>query len=289
MSNDLESKNNELIENISPGIYPDIPNEIYHKLKAISRSDIVKANVSIAHYEQAKLVTFGSKAMDFGSLVHDAIMFPELVEKYAFEPKCDKRTKAGKEIYKEFVENNVGKIIVAKDSTKDHPPEIALQMIMANIEKSDFVKRFFNKEYCKFEHSIIWTDKVTGLKCKCRPDILMVDDNTAFVIDIKTCQDASERDFRYSLRKFNYHVQGSYYSEGVKSVLGVDKVVFLYIAIETKAPYGIAVYDLHKDTIEKTNKIWRKGLLRFKKYKDDNIVESYPEKIITINLNDWEI
>lgn len=288
-SKGAEEEQKEIVKYEKPGIYPDIPNDIYHKINAVSRSDLITIDRSIAHYEHRKSKPYESKAMNFGKLLHDAIMYPHLLGNYAYAPSCKKNTKAGKAEHVKFLEDNKGKTIIEREPGKDHPPKEALKQILENIDKSEFVKKFVNQEYCKFEHSLIWVDKATGLTCKCRPDILMIYDDLAIVFDIKSCIDASPDAFRYSIKKFRYGIQAGYYSEGVKRVLGVKKVIFGFIAIETNAPYAIAVYDLHADSIDKANKVWRRGLDKFKKYKNENKITAYPEKIRTIYLRDWEI
>lgn len=227
--------------------------------------------------------------MDFGTLVHDIIMFPENIKNYVFELDLPKRSKEEKEIHAKFEEKNMGKMIIGKGATKDDPPEIALKKILENIDKNKFVKQFINSQYCKFEHSVFWIDQATGLQCKCRPDILVKFGDAIFIFDIKTCRDASYNSFRYDLKTHKYNVQASYYSEGVRQVTGAKKIIFGFIAIETTAPYDIAVYDLDEATIQASNPRWQQGLERYKNYIETGIEQGYEQILKTISLKDYEI
>lgn len=286
--NDIIKKENS--EVFKEGIYDGIPNEAYHAALGVSRSDILKVKKSVMHYVDAK--NNGGKksaSLSLGSFIHDLIMFPELIDNYAVEPQFDRRTTKGKTAYAEWVEENKGKTIIPKSACADGNVLEAAKAILKNIDSSEFLKKFLNKDYCKFEQSIFWIDEITGMLCKCRPDILSVSDDTAFYFEIKTCQDASYEAFRRDVKKWKYHVQASYYSEGIKKVLKVKKVIVCFFVIEVKSPYCIAVYDIDEDTIKKTIPVWRDGLEKMKDFQKTKKITGYDEKIKTISLNDYEI
>lgn len=76
---------------MKPGIYTadQLPNEEYHALDAISKSDLDKINRSPAHYKYAKEnPTPPTPAMERGTAVHMAVLEPELFAR-SYAPEFD--------------------------------------------------------------------------------------------------------------------------------------------------------------------------------------------------------
>lgn len=265
------------------GIYDNIQPEIYHSYPAISRSDILDINRSIYYWKNKPKEK--SDAMDFGTLVHDIIMFPEHIKNYAFEPDLDRRSKESKE----FFALNKDKFIISKSATTIDMPEIVLKKIIENINKNKLAKIFLNTDYCKFEQSVFWIDPGTNIQCKCRPDVIFKLDGVIYIVDLKSCQDASYEVFRRDFKYRQYHVQASYYSEGIKQITNTKKIVFVFIAIEKSYPYDCAIYDIDESTIESSKVIWQKGLEKVKKFYETNEITGYEQTLKTISLRDYEI
>jgi len=272
---------------IGLGIYDNMPPDIYRVAPGVSRSTLVDISRSIKYWLEKPRVE--TKAMAFGTLIHDVLMFPENIKNYAFELDIDRRKKEGKELYEKFLAESTGKIIIPKAVGENEQPEIILNKILSNIENNKYVKKFLDKEYCKFELSFFWNDQ-SEVRCKCRPDILFRSENIIFCLDIKTCQDASYDSFRYDIKKRKYHIQASYYSEGIKQCIPeIKKVIFCFIAIETQPPYDIAIYDLDQDTMDQSKPIWKKSLAKYKTYLENKQIIGYDQGLKTISLNDWEL
>lgn len=88
-------------------------NKEYREAEGISRSDLFKISRSPKHfkYEQENPAE-QSKALLFGIALHSYVLEPEkFKEEYAIIPNCDKRTKAGKETYRQFLAENEGKFL----------------------------------------------------------------------------------------------------------------------------------------------------------------------------------
>jgi exodeoxyribonuclease VIII len=58
------------------------------------------------------------------------------------------------------------------------------------------------------------------------------------IADIKTCDDATESQFAKTIASYRYDLQGVHYLDGTKA----DR--FIFIAIETSAPYRVRCYEL---------------------------------------------
>lgn len=89
------------------------------------------------------------------------------------------------------------------------------------------------------EYSIIAQHPETGALVKCRPDLWLQEQG--IFVDVKTTDDARPASFAKSCANFRYDVQAAWYSD-VSAWAGVQVSAFVFIAIESKPPHGVAVY-----------------------------------------------
>ena len=95
------------------------------------------------------------------------------------------------------------------------------------------------------EQSIYWTDSATGVRCRIRPDRLIVLPQTTLVIDIKTVADASPDACSKSIESYAYHQQGALYIDGVQAAgLAPEGARFIWVFVSKKAPHLVTVREL---------------------------------------------
>lgn len=231
----------------------DISNDEYHSSEGISRSKLMLLDKSPYHfwYEVLSGEAEHKEAtpdMLIGSLFHTLLLEPEKFDKeYAMLPKVDRRTAQGKALYEEFLTFSDGKIII-KEEQYDKAKTMADLM-----RKHEIVDTLLDES--KFEQSIYWTDKETGLQFKARPDIW----STKMVVDVKTTQDASLRGFTNSAYKYGYYLQAGMLYEACKAV-GKPFEMFVILTCEKTAPHAPGVYIMNDAAIQF-------GLDQFEAYK----------------------
>jgi hypothetical protein len=93
------------------------------------------------------------------------------------------------------------------------------------------------------ELTVIWKDKLTGLRCKARPDRFTAFEKFPTVVEVKTAEDASEDGFARACAKWGYHWQAAHYLDGLNT-LERDRYRFIHIVVEKTAPYCVAVYEM---------------------------------------------
>jgi exodeoxyribonuclease VIII len=103
------------------------------------------------------------------------------------------------------------------------------------------------------EQSYQWKDSETGEICKSRPDFHTADNS--LLVDLKTTEDASMFGFQKSIHSFRYHVQAAWY---LRSLAEAEQ--FVFIAVEKKPPYLVAVYNASKEMVEAGNRAADKNL-----------------------------
>ena len=90
----------------------------------------------------------------------------------------------------------------------------------------------------KAENSIFWQDEETGIRCKIRPDLLVLPD---LMLELKTTFDPSAAVFqRTSLMQF-YHLAAAMYREGVAQVTGLHPSYMFVVACRFP-PYTIETF-----------------------------------------------
>lgn len=83
--------------------------------------------------------------------------------------------------------------------------------------------------------------------CKARPDFLAeTKDGLHYMVDWKSCRDASPKGFRSDFFRFRYDVQAVFYS----MVVGINPQHFYFVAIEKEEPFNVGVYNLSPETIQ---------------------------------------
>ena len=131
----------------------------------------------------------------------------------------------------------------------------------------------------------MWRDESTGLQCKCRPDWL-TNDGT-LVVDLKTTEDASPKGFQKSVAGFFYHVQAAWYLHGLEQATHRCPEQFVFIAVEKKPPFAVAVYAADADMIREGWRTAERDLEVLAVCKDMDLWPGYSQAVEPISLPPW--
>lgn len=218
-------------------------NAEYHASDGLSSSELKALLRSPEHFQAYGETDEQTPAMRFGSLFHTATLEPEaMTERYVIEPThINKRTKAGKAEYAEFLKASEGKEVVTTDNIQQ-----ANCMAAAVFNDKVASSLFYQGEA---ETSIWWEDQVAGQLCKCRPDWLDIDPVRRIVVDLKSAVDASPGGFSRACFNFGYHISAAHYIEGIYRATGVH-CSFVFVAVEKKYPFAVGVYMLDQQAME---------------------------------------
>lgn len=263
---------------VKSGIIKGIPIAEYHKSAATSKSQLDQFAKSPAHY-LASLATQRKEtpAMRIGSIFHGMVLEPERV-KIAVAPACDKRTKDGKAAWEAFCLENAGAEIVTADEGE------MLNGMAESIRKHPSASALLSGQGVA-EGSCFWYDERSGELCRCRPDKYRQD--LGIIVDLKTTEDASPKEFARSIAKYNYHMQSAFYQDGVEAATGDYIKGFVFVAVEKKAPYAVAVYQLDMQGVEAGRVEYQRLLLDLADCKASGKFPAYSDRIETISLPAW--
>lgn len=210
-------------------------NREYQEHPALSRSQLQQIAKSPLHYKYALANKDSSDALAFGSAYHKWILeADDFFNEFAIAPNVDRRTKEGKAVYDEFIEINSDKEIITQsdfDTIQEMRNELLRDGLVVELLEGVHEQPFF------------WTDSTTGIACKCKPDVISNKkiDGLTVIADLKTTEDASERGFYRSVKKYGYKLQAGMYTEGLFENT-CEEYTFAFIAQEKKPPYAHLIH-----------------------------------------------
>jgi hypothetical protein len=95
------------------------------------------------------------------------------------------------------------------------------------------------------ERSIYWTHPETGVRCRVRPDWLIIRPDVTVVVDLKTTTDASPDACSKAIESYSYHQQGALYIDGVQAAGFAPEGARFFVAFQSKkAPYLVTLREL---------------------------------------------
>ena len=254
----------------------------YRKHPAISRSELFKMCDSpekFKFYKDNEVEI--TPSLLFGQLFHKMVLEPEtLFDEFVIEPKVDKRTKEGKALYADFLENAKDKKAVPPDMFKK-AEEMTLKLLKD--------KTAVNILKGKHEVPFFWKDKETGEECKVRVDSLYEQGDTNIIVDLKTASKADTGSFSRDAVKFGYDFQSGFYKEGVDICTG-KKHLFVFLVIEKEPPYSINVLEADELFIKRGNLLFHDMLKLYHKCRESNNWYGYrgeDNKIQMLNLPNY--
>lgn len=204
------------------GLFKNIENEDYHQIDGVSSSKLGLLLDCPAKYNNIQKT---KATLDFGTAFHMYFLEREEFEtKYGVLHEKNGATKAAKEEKKLLIEKGYDSFV--KKAELD-----AFEKMTQTILSDPISDALFNADDEHYiEHSGFW--KFESVLCKCRPDYLLIKNNQAFVIDIKTTTDCSPEKIARSIADWSYHRQAAFYVDGIKEITGIDEVHALHFFIE---------------------------------------------------------
>lgn len=147
---------------------------------------------------------------------------------------------------KEWKEANKGKTVLSANDTY-HSWE-AVYGMTDSLRRLDWFDPL-QPDYRKFnEVSLYWEQD--GVPCKGRIDRLLLLDDKAIVLDLKSTESIDFSSFsRKIFGDMNYLFQAGWYTEGVQAVYKLP-TSFYFVAVETAAPYALAVFEVSAPMME---------------------------------------
>lgn len=313
--------------NMKPGIYKDISNEDYHGDKDIlSKSSLDAIHKSPQFFQHRMNEKFTqTPAMKIGSMAHKLVLEPdEFWDEYArpFVATDDmiKTMDDMKNALKGLDQKTTGKrpelierlkecgadVVFYDDAKAAHEADCEGKELITEeeYEKSCAIRdavmshpiasKIFAKDSGIAELSCYAEDPETGLKLRVRPDWYRFD---GIVADLKTTRVADYDGFSKSINDYRYNVQDPFYTDVIKLALeqNTNKLTlkkpkdFIFVAVESTAPYHVSVYRLGEESREIGRKEYKEDLQKYLECSKEDKWGGYSEKIEVIELPAWRL
>lgn len=142
----------------------------------------------------------------------------------------------------------------------------------------------------KPEVSVLWTHKAPAIgalpgyaiQCKSRLDYLA----PKWILDLKTCRDASPKAFGRAALNLGYHAQAAYYVDAVEAVTG-ERLPYVIIAAELAPPCVVQVYRLPEHVLDAGRDEYRSLLFRLNECRATDQWGGYAAAELDLELPQW--
>lgn len=189
--------------------------------------------------------------LDFGTAVHCALLEPERFRREYFALPV-----AHADLLHEhdrlLIEEERGHAV---HFITDFQME-AIQGICAQVERYPDIVQLLHDGLA--EQSLFWRDAETGIRCKIRPDLLVL---PHLILELKTTFDASLPVFQHTLQMQRYHLSAAMYLEGVRQLTG-QTLHYVYLVASRHAPYEVQSFVPDAALLEEGQRLFRGALNR---------------------------
>jgi hypothetical protein len=263
----------------SPGIYDEIPEDIYHRDTALapelgrslsaSGAKVLLRNPARFAYEREHPAP-PRDVFDLGSAAHSVILGdgPEIVavEHTTWQTKAakDEREQCRTTGRIPLLRKDFDAVGRMADAVKSHP--------LAGAILTDG----------KPEQSVYWIDEPTGVTCRARVDWL----RAGHIVDLKTAADGSPDGFGKAAGNFAYHLSAAHYRAGIHAVTG-EWLPFVLVVVEKDAPHFVSVHQFDDEFLDIGAARMRQAIELFAECESSGVWPAYGDDINTLTPPRW--
>jgi hypothetical protein len=253
-------------------IKPNATRQEYENINALNYSGMKELLKSPLHYQTyLKRENVETKALRIGTLVHLAVLQPELWQNFKPAPACDKRTKEGKQAYADFVAT-----LKPSEQVVDLEEH---EVIVRVASAAESLKSSLGVQFVSTEVAVIAVDHSVPLKCS----IDAIGDD-GFLYDIKTTEDASVYGFKKTAFMYRYYLQAFVYSRLYELATGERPKGFRFIAVEKDLPNAGGIFELDAEFMHKAFLDYERALKLYIQATETNNWCGYPTEVQVITL-----
>jgi exodeoxyribonuclease VIII len=278
-----------------PGLYEDVPEDVYFAHDSISRSDLkILSGKTPAHFRFKRDTPDDredSKSLIIGKATHCLVGEPQhYAKRFAVGPVVNMRTKAGEAQWADFVAMNPGKIILtAADEALAKAMADSVWRKLAACPLTQGVLDAIGNGSAKVEATIIYDDPLTGVRCRVRPDILIfLPGGRILILDLKTTRDAAADKLGRDCGEYGYDLQAAMYPDGVRALFDVMPD-FLIVAVDKDAPHLAAIYRPDEDMVWTGRVKYRRGLKTYVECKETDQWPGYGNDVLPLSLPGYHV
>lgn len=255
----------EDLPEFKPGLFTDMPQEVYRKVQALANSDavMIERNPSDYIWSRNAPTNFAKvMAKDIGSALHALLLEPEKYDDMVLVSSVKSRTT---KTFEQEIVDNPDKIVLTQEEAEQ--VKIMSGSVFAHPAASKLLSAKGDNE-C----SIFVTDKQTGAKLKIRPD-KNIFEQTGFILDIKKTDDLSkwrsDKEWINPLHVMNYGHNASFYTDVIEQHYGREAKGYVFLCVQSKVELGrypVGVFVITKEQMIEMG-FWARHRVNIEKYR----------------------
>jgi len=206
-------------------------------------------------------------ALRLGKAIDLAFLTPEeYFSSVAVAPECDRRTKAGKDAWAEFLSSSTGKLTLSAQEAET----IARMADSLRLPCHAGVRALLDGEKQREFH---WLDPCYGVECKARLDNVADMFGDTLIVDLKSTIDTPTKStWANVVRRYDYQIQAAAYFTAMEAA-GTPAHAFAWVCAEKKPPYHWAAWFCRPADVQYGFERWRLALELMAEWKKQG---SYP-------------
>jgi len=248
MTTTIEAPTSTLPVFTGPGVYADLPAEVYHgqfvpgdSLSSTgARKLLAPSCPALFKYDQDHGQAH-KKEFDLGHAAHKLVLGEgahiEVIDAPDWKSKAarEERDAAHAEDLVPLLAKDYTKVEVMADAIRRHP----------------LAGPLFTPGTGVAEQSLFWQDQRTGIWRRARPDWVKNGGPRTICVDYKTTADASLDALERAIYTYGYNMQGPWYLDGLRALgLADENAQFIFVFQEKTAPYLITVVGLDPTALQ---------------------------------------
>lgn len=262
-----------------PGLYPDIPETVYHgdpdSLSSSGVRTLVKPGGPAKH---RAAVHQDNDDFDIGTAAHELLLgtgagivevpFKTWQGNAAKEERAKARAEGKTPLLTKQLEATRAMVAAARDR-----PEVA-ELLPADGAA---------------EMSAYALDPTSWIMLRARFDYLIISaDRHVTIVDYKTTKNAAPRAFAKSAAEYGYHVQEAHYRRVLRE-LGYEVDRFVFLAQEKEPPYLTSIHEFDAAAVREGDRIVSAGIEIFAACRDADDWPGYGNRTYRMSLPAWAI
>lgn len=264
-------------------LVPHLSDKEYHSKPHLSSHQLKEFMRSPAHYKALfERKHKASKAMEIGTCIHMALLEPDRFESSLnYEESCDRKSKAGKELYDQWLQALKPDDIVVSGRTS-RPVELDNIIITArDVDNLRGMQRAYYKhgwvsqvhtDGSEHQNELSVFQEFEGVSLRSRFDKVI---DGRILVDLKKTQDANPNTWKYDFKRYGYGYQMAFYRFMFYLEYGQYPEHVVVVAIEENYPHAVVAYEIPSWDLDSFEDTVIQGIRRFKECFDADTWPSY--------------
>jgi hypothetical protein len=218
-------------------------------------------------------------ALIVGSAAHEWLLEGDKwpLRHVVLDPDHDSRTKRGREVLAEARERGVRPVTAEQFAQ--------IKAMREALERHEYAMAAFQNG--RAETSMFWIDPHTRIWCRCRPDFLPAQGR--IFADYKTTVSCRTDDLKRTIGKYGYHMQASWYGDGIRALGLADDPIMLFVFQEKAPPYLVRCVTVGAPSLIAAEGRNYQARSIFARCVREDRWPGYDEDIQTLDIMPWEL